>query len=107
MWIKTIPYEEATGELKEAYDWQAQALGEPTEFTRLGSLAPDLVHARLQIYKASERCPSEVSPVLRSSISFLASVLNSTEHCASQAELQLLNRGCSEEYVEAVRERRF
>src|SRR5438128_1389893 len=107
MWIKTVPYEEATGELKEAYDWQAQSLGEPTEFTRLGSLAPDIVHARLQFYKASERCPSHLTPVQRASISYLTSVLNGTEHCASQAELQLLKLGCSEEYVETLRARRF
>jgi uncharacterized peroxidase-related enzyme len=107
MWIKTIPYDEATGDLKEAYDWQARSLGEPTEFTRLGSLAPDIVHARLQFYKASENCPSDLTRVQRSSISYLVSLLNGTEHCASQAELQLLKLECSEDYVETLRERRF
>ena len=38
VWIRTIRPADATGRLKEAYDWQAQRLGEPTEFARLGSL---------------------------------------------------------------------
>ena len=43
-WIRTIPRNDATGTLKEAYDWQAKRLGEPTEFTQLGSLYPDMVN---------------------------------------------------------------
>ena len=46
-WIATIPWHEADGLLREAYDWQAAKLGEPTEFTQLGSLAPELVMLRL------------------------------------------------------------
>jgi hypothetical protein len=37
-WIQTVTWAEATGTLKEAYDWQAASLGEVTEFTQLGSL---------------------------------------------------------------------
>ena len=50
-WIRTVPWSEASGTLKEAYDWQARRLGEPTEYTQLGSLYPDLVQLRLQLYK--------------------------------------------------------
>ena len=45
MWISTIPYEEAEGELRAHYDRQARALGEPTEMTLAGSLHPALVAA--------------------------------------------------------------
>src|SRR5712691_3366037 len=64
-WIRTIPREDATGTLKEAYDWQAKRLGEPTEFTQLGSLYPELVMQRLHLYKTVEACPSGLSPVER------------------------------------------
>ena len=62
-WIRTIPRSDATGTLKEAYDWQAKRLGEPTEFTQLGSLYPELVMQRLQLYKTVEACPSHLSPI--------------------------------------------
>jgi len=41
-WIRTIPRSDAEGTLKDAYDWQAKRLGAPTEYTRLGSLYPEL-----------------------------------------------------------------
>ena len=48
-WVATVAPEDATGRLKEAYDWQAQRLGEPSEFTQLGSLHPELVYERLRL----------------------------------------------------------
>ena len=57
-WIDTIAWDLADGVLKEAYDWQAERLGEPTEFTMLGSLYPDIVMERLRLYRAVEGCPS-------------------------------------------------
>ncbi len=47
VWIRIIPPADATGRLKEAYDWQASRLGKPTEFTQLGSLDAEVVRARL------------------------------------------------------------
>ena len=60
-WIETMPPSDATGTLKEAYDWQAASIGEPTEFTQLGSLYPDLVLERLRLYKVVEGAPSNLS----------------------------------------------
>ncbi len=41
-WIDTVPVStRPPGPCKDAYDWQAARLGEPTEFTLLGSLYPD------------------------------------------------------------------
>ena len=48
----------AEGRLKEAYDWQAQRLGEPTEYTQLGSLHPELVYERLRLYKVVDQLES-------------------------------------------------
>ena len=61
-WIETIPWDEAEDELLDAYNWQAKALGEPAEFTRLGSLYPAIVDQRLQLYRAVEDCPSALTP---------------------------------------------
>jgi uncharacterized peroxidase-related enzyme len=88
-WIETVPWAEATGTLKEAYDWQAATLGEPTEFTQLGSLNPDLTLLRLQLYKVVEATPSDLTPLERRLAAYIASRLNQTPHCASGLEFRL------------------
>ena len=93
VWIRTIPPAEATGQLKEAYDWQAAVLGQPTEFTQLGSLAAEVVHARLVLYRATENVASALTLRQRELISYLTSILNSTPHCASLSRTQLRNSG--------------
>jgi uncharacterized peroxidase-related enzyme len=93
VWIRTIPPADATGLLKEAYDWQASRLGQPTEFTQLGSLDAEVVHARLVLYKATENVASKLTVRQGELISYLTSILNSTPHCASLARTQLSNLG--------------
>src|SRR6185503_14268625 len=87
-WIRTIPRSEATDTLKKAYDWQAKRLGEPTEYTQLGSLYPDLVMLRLELYKTVEGCRSGLSPLERQLAALVTSVLNETPHCASGLRLK-------------------
>ena len=77
-WITTVSADDATGLLKEAYDWQAERLGEPTEFTMLGSLYPDIVMERLRLYRSVEGCPSSLSPAERQLAAYVASTLNGT-----------------------------
>jgi uncharacterized peroxidase-related enzyme len=89
VWIRTVEPEDARGRLAEAYDWQARKLGRPTEFTQLGSLDAEVVHARLVLYRASENVPSRLSPRQKLLISYLTSILNATPHCASLARTQL------------------
>ena len=89
-WIQTVPPEEAAGRLAEAYQWQSRKLGRPTEFTQLGSLDAEVVHARLVLYRASENVPSQLTPRQRTLISYLTSILNATPHCASLARPQIL-----------------
>jgi uncharacterized peroxidase-related enzyme len=88
-WIATVEPEDAAGRLAEAYGWQAHKLGRPTEFTQLGSLDAEVVHARLTLYRASENVPSRLSLLQRLLISYLTSILNATPHCASLARTQL------------------
>src|SRR5712691_9821390 len=89
VWIRTVEPEHAHGRLAEAYAWQARKLGRPTEFTQLGSLDAEVVHARLNLYRASENVPSRLTPTQRLLISYLTSILNATPHCASLALTQL------------------
>jgi uncharacterized peroxidase-related enzyme len=107
MWIRTIPEDEATGRLAEAYGWQAQRLGHPTEFTTLGSLDPEIVHARLVLYKASERCPSALTATQRAIVAYVTSVLNDTPHCFSQVRVKLRELGFSEDDIVALDEGRY
>jgi uncharacterized peroxidase-related enzyme len=88
-WIRTIAPEEASGRLAELYGWQSAALGRPTEFTQLGSLDPEVVNARLVLYKASEGVASSLTPRQKQLIAYLTSILNSTPHCASLSRAQL------------------
>jgi uncharacterized peroxidase-related enzyme len=101
-WITTIDPEDATGALADAYAWQAQRLGHPTEFTQLGSLAPELVHARLTMYRASERIESGITPLQRVVIGYVTSVLNETPHCASQVRLKLRELGADDAFIAAL-----
>jgi uncharacterized peroxidase-related enzyme len=88
-WIRTIEPEDADGRLAEAYAWQSKKLGRPTEFTQLGSLDAEVVHARLVLYRASENVPSRLTAEQRTLIGHLTSVLNHTPHCASLSRPRL------------------
>jgi uncharacterized peroxidase-related enzyme len=106
VWIQTIEPEDADGRLAEAYAWQARKLGRPTEFTRLGSLAPEVVHARLVLYRASEGVPSRLTVAQKVLIGYWTSVLNATPHCASLARTELCRQGGAA-LVEALDARDF
>jgi uncharacterized peroxidase-related enzyme len=93
VWIRTIDPDDADGRLAEAYAWQSRKLGRPTEFTQLGSLAPEVVHARLILYRASEGVRSRLTPAQKLLISYLTSILNATPHCASLARTELCRQG--------------
>lgn len=101
-WIETIPWDEADGELLDAYNWQAKALGEPAEFTMLGSLYPAIVDQRLQLYRTVEDCPSALTPIERQSAAFVTSTINGTAHCASGLRLKLASLGLADETLVAI-----
>jgi uncharacterized peroxidase-related enzyme len=101
-WVATVPPELAEGKLKEAYDWQAQRLGEPTEYTQLGSLHPELVHERLRLYKVVDGLASSLTEAEKHIVVYLTSVLNETPHCASGARHKLRIDGVPDELVKRV-----
>ncbi|MDE0195717.1 MAG: carboxymuconolactone decarboxylase family protein [bacterium] len=99
MWIRTVPYEQAGDELRRHYDRQRESLGEVTEMTLAGSLYPRLVAARLELYAATERCPSALTSRQRNLIGFVTSALNGTVHCMSQVTVKLRADGFSDEEI--------
>ncbi len=99
MWITPISYADSTGELRDQYDRQAKALGEPTEVTMAGSLHPPLVAARLDLYAATERTPSRLTAHQRNLISYVTSALNGTRHCMSQVTIKLRETGFSGDQI--------
>lgn len=99
MWIRTVPYEEADDELRRHYDRQHETLGEVTEMTLAGSLYPRLVGARLELYAATERCPSALTSRQRNLIGFVTSALNGTIHCMSQVTVKLRADGFSDDEI--------
>lgn len=88
--------------MQSAYNWQAASLGEPAEFTRVGSLYPDLVEERLRLYKTVEACPSGLDDVDRQLACFVTSLLNGTAHCASGLRLKLASLGVTDATLDAI-----
>ena len=98
-WVATVAPEEADGLLKEAYDWQSRRLGEPTEYTQLGSLHPELVHERLRLYKMVDQLESGLTETEKHAVVYVTSVVNQTPHCASGARHKLELEGVPDELV--------
>ena len=101
-WIETVSWAEAESPLRDAYDWQAAALGEPAEFTMLGSLYPPIVEERLRLYRTVEHCPSQLTAIERQSAALVTSRLNGTDHCASGLRLKIESLGLSTEVLDAI-----
>jgi uncharacterized peroxidase-related enzyme len=98
-WVTTVAPEDADGPLKEAYDWQARRLGEPTEYTQLGSLHPELVYERLRLYKVVDQLESGLTETEKHAVIYVTSVLNETPHCASGARHKLELEGVPGELI--------
>ncbi len=101
-WIDTVEWADAEGPLRDAYDWQAAALGEPAEFTMLGSLYPPIVEERLRLYRTVEHCPSQLTAIERQAAALVTSRLNGTDHCASGLRLKLESLGLGAEVLDAI-----
>jgi uncharacterized peroxidase-related enzyme len=98
-WVDTVAPEEADGLLKEAYDWQSRRLGEPTEYTQLGSLHPELVYERLRLYKVVDQLESGLTETEKHAVVYVTSVANQTPHCASGARHKLELEGVPDELL--------
>jgi uncharacterized peroxidase-related enzyme len=103
-WVDTVAPADATGTLKDAYDRQSARLGEPTEYTQLGSLHPELVQERLRLYKVVEEVRSGLTETEQRVIIYVTSVLNETPHCASGVRIQLGTLGVPDTLLDALRD---
>jgi uncharacterized peroxidase-related enzyme len=101
-WVETVAWDDSEGVLKEAYDWQAERLGEPTEFTMLGSLYPDIVMERLRLYRAVSGCPSALDERERDLAAYVTSLINGTTHCASGLRVKLRTLGVDAGVMAAI-----
>ncbi len=102
MWIRTVEADEAAGSLADAYDRQSAVRGRVEDFTRLGSLYPDLSSVRLNLYKVVDHCPSRIPEWAKHAIALTTSVLNRTPHCASGLGAKLVESGMDNDLVEAI-----
>ncbi len=95
-WIASVPPEQATGPLADAYQSQLQKIGRVTELTQIGSLYPDLVAARLRLYAVVDATPSGVPDHVRRAVALLTSVLNGCLFCTAGQTEKLTAAGYGE-----------
>lgn len=101
-WVDTVRPEDAEGTLRRAYDWQAARIGEPAEYTRLGSLHPELVEERLRLYKVISAVQSSLTDVEKEIVVYLTSTLNQTPHCASGAYAKLQTLAVPDDLLDRI-----
>jgi uncharacterized peroxidase-related enzyme len=100
-WIATVPPAEATGRLRDAYASQEAKLGYVTELTQLGSLYPDLVAARLQLYSVVDAVPSAIPDWARRAVALVTSALNRCLFCTA-GHSERLREGGRGELADAI-----
>jgi uncharacterized peroxidase-related enzyme len=92
-WIRTVPTDEATGVLRDAYEAQAARIGRVTPLTQLGSLYPDLVAERLRLYDVVEATRSAIPDWARRAVALTVSALNSCLFCTAGHSEKLRESG--------------
>ena len=81
-WIDTLPYEEAGGRLKKAYDRVRGPSGQIDNILRLHSLRPHTLEAHLALYKSVLHHTANRLPAwLLEAIGVYVSLLNRCEYC--------------------------
>jgi alkylhydroperoxidase family enzyme len=77
-WIKTVPYDEASGILKQEYDGALKRAGRIYNIVSLQSLRPRALRASIRLYGELMHAPSSLSRVQREAI---ATVVSRTLGC--------------------------
>ena len=77
-WIKTVPYEEAEGQLKEIYDETKAKFGEVINLVKIQSLRPDTMGIGRQMYKHLMMGPGRLPRLQRV---LIATVVSSINNC--------------------------
>lgn len=77
-WIRTIPYQEASGLLKEEYDAAIKRAGRIYNIVSIQSLRPRALRATMRLYIELMHAPSGLSRIQREAI---ATVVSRTLGC--------------------------
>ena len=72
-WIKTVPYEDATGLLKDEYDAALKRAGRIFNIVSLQSLRPRAMRASIRLYAELMPAPSGLTRSQREAIAVVAS----------------------------------
>ncbi len=72
-WIRTVPYEAATGILKDEYDSAIKRAGRIYNIVSLQSLRPRALRASIRLYAELMHGPSGLSRTQREAIAVVAS----------------------------------
>ena len=72
-WIKTVPYEEADGLLKDEYDAAIERAGRIYNIVSLQSLRPRTLSASIRLYTELMHAPSGLTRTQREAIAVVAS----------------------------------
>ncbi len=72
-WIRTVPYDEATGLLKEEYDADIKRAGRIYNIFSLQSLRPRALRASIRLYAELMHAPSGLTRAQREAIAVVAS----------------------------------
>jgi uncharacterized peroxidase-related enzyme len=78
-WIRTVPPEEATGELKRLYDAAIGRAGRVFQIVRIQSLNPPVLRASTALYVQVMHSPA--SSLTRAEREMLATVTSWANHC--------------------------
>jgi alkylhydroperoxidase family enzyme len=72
-WIRTIPYEDATGLLRREYDAAIERAGRLYNIVSLQSLRPRVMRASIRLYAELMHAPSGLTRAQREAIAVVAS----------------------------------
>lgn len=91
--LRTIPPEEATGDLARLYDQIARARGGVAAIHQVQSLNPPVIEAHLALYKAIMFRPSPLPRSWREAIAVAVSRANRCAYCVAHHEAALRGLG--------------
>ena len=77
-WIRTIPENEASGELKRQYDEAIRRAGKLYQIVKLQSIRPDVMRTFMNLYLQLMHGPSGLT---RAEREMVATVVSRVNHC--------------------------
>lgn len=101
-WIKTIPYEQAEGELKSLYDHLIQSRGKLAEVHKIQSLNPKALQRHMELYMELLYGSSPLRRYQRELLGVVTSAKNCCSYCVQHHAAALLHFWKEKEKVQQV-----